>query len=42
MTISKVVNRELTASELDTVSGGGFAGIDALIAVTQMKVERQQ
>jgi hypothetical protein len=32
-------NDELTDDQLDGVSGGGFAGIDALIAVTQMKVD---
>ncbi|HWX86459.1 MAG TPA: hypothetical protein VNZ48_22905 [Xanthobacteraceae bacterium] len=32
-------NRELTESELESVSAAGFAGIDALIAVTQMKVD---
>ena len=30
--------RELSTDELESVSGG-FAGIDALIAVTQMKVD---
>jgi hypothetical protein len=30
---------ELSTDELESVSGGGFAGIDALIAVTQMKVD---
>ena len=31
--------RELSKDDLESVSGGGFAGIDALIAVTQMKVD---
>jgi hypothetical protein len=39
MTIAQHFNRELTVSELDGVTGGAFAGIDALIAVTQAKVD---
>jgi hypothetical protein len=35
--MNKALERELTESELEAVSAAGLSGINALIAVTQMK-----